>query len=170
MGRSGKLFAFEYDEIRPDVVIVGKALSGGCYPVSAVLSNKEVLGVFNPGDHGSTFGGNPLGAAIARESLRVLMEENLVENSYTLGKYFREKLSKIDSAYIKEVRGKGLFIGVELKPEAKGARRFCEVLMKKGILCKETHENVIRFAPPLVIKKEEIDWALERIEDVLTSI
>jgi len=170
LGRSGKFFAFEYDEIRPDVVIIGKALSGGCYPVSAVLSDKEVLGVFNPGDHGSTFGGNPLSAAIARESLKVLIEENLVENSYNLGKYFREKLNKINSDYIKEVRGKGLFIGVELKPEAKGARRFCEALMKKGILCKETHENVIRFAPPLVIKKEEIDWALERIEEVLTSI
>jgi ornithine--oxo-acid transaminase len=170
LGRSGKLFAFEYEDIRPDVVIIGKALSGGCYPVSAVLSDKEVLGVFNPGDHGSTFGGNPLGAAIARESLRVLIEENLVENSYTLGNYFREKLNKINSDHIKEVRGKGLFIGVELKPEARGARRFCEALMKKGILCKETHENVIRFAPPLVIKKEEIDWALERIEEVLTSI
>jgi ornithine--oxo-acid transaminase len=169
LGRSGKLFAFEYDEIRPDVVIIGKALSGGCYPVSAVLSDKEVLGVFNPGDHGSTFGGNPLGAAIARESLKVLIEENLVENSYNLGKYFREKLSAINSQHVKEVRGKGLFIGVELKPEAKGARRFCEALMKKGILCKETHENVIRFAPPLVIKKEEIDWALIRIEEVLTS-
>ena len=170
LGRSGKLFAFEYDGIRPDVVIIGKALSGGCYPVSAVLSDKEVLGVFNPGDHGSTFGGNPLGAAIARESLKVLIEENLIDNSYNLGKYFREKLNKINSDYIKEVRGKGLFIGVELKPEAKGARRFCEALMKKGILCKETHENVIRFAPPLVIKKEEIDWALERIETVLTGI
>jgi ornithine--oxo-acid transaminase len=170
LGRSGKLFAFEYDQIRPDVVIIGKALSGGCYPVSAVLSDKEVLGVFNPGDHGSTFGGNPLGVAIARESLKVLVEENLVENSYNLGKYFREKLSAINSQHVKEVRGKGLFIGVELKPEAKGARRFCEALMKKGILCKETHENVIRFAPPLVIKKEEIDWALIRIEEVLTSL
>ena len=170
LGRSGKLFAFEYDGIRPDVVIIGKALSGGCYPVSAVLSDKEILGVFKPGDHGSTFGGNPLGAAIARESLKVLIEENLVENSYNLGKYFKEKLSEINSDYVKEIRGKGLFIGMELKPEAKGARRFCEALMKKGILCKETHENVIRFAPPLVIKKEEIDWALERIEEVLTSI
>jgi ornithine--oxo-acid transaminase len=170
LGRSGKLFAFEYDQIRPDVVIIGKALSGGCYPVSAVLSDKEVLGVFNPGDHGSTFGGNPLGVAIARESLKVLVEENLVENSYNLGKYFREKLSAINSQHVKEVRGKGLFIGVELKPEAKGARRFCEALMKKGILCKETHENVIRFAPPLVIKKEEIDWALIRIEEVLISL
>ena len=169
LGRTGKLFAFEYDGIRPDVVIIGKALSGGCYPVSAVLSNKEILGVFKPGDHGSTFGGNPLGAAIARESLKVLTEENLVENSYNLGKYFMEKLKQIKSQHVKEVRGKGLFIGVELKPEAKGARRFCEAFMKKGVLCKETHENVIRFAPPLVIKKEEIDWAMERVGEVLNA-
>jgi len=167
LGRSGKLFAFEYENIRPDVVIIGKALSGGCYPVSAVLSNKEVLGVFNPGDHGSTFGGNPLGAAVARESLKVLIEENLINNSFELGSYFISELTKIDSSHIKEVRGKGLFIGVELKPEAKGARRFCEALMKRGILCKETHDNVIRFAPPLVINKEEIDWALSQISEVL---
>jgi ornithine--oxo-acid transaminase len=167
LGRSGKLFAFEYEGIRPDAVIIGKALSGGCYPVSAVLSTKEVLGVFRPGDHGSTFGGNPLGAAIARESLKVLVEEGLIENSYNLGNYFIGKLKEIKSKHIKEVRGKGLFIGVELKEEAKGARRFCEALMKKGILCKETHDNVIRFAPPLVIKKEEIDWALGYIENVL---
>jgi len=169
LGRTGKLFAYEYDGIRPDVVIIGKALSGGCYPVSAVLSNKEILGVFKPGDHGSTFGGNPLGAAIARESLKVLTEEKLVENSYNLGKYFMEKLKQIKSQHVKEVRGKGLFIGVELKPEAKGARRFCEAFMKKGVLCKETHENVIRFAPPLVIKKEEIDWAMERVGEVLNA-
>ncbi len=142
-------------------------MSGGCYPVSAVLSNKEVLGVFNPGDHGSTFGGNPLAAAIARESIKVLVEEKLVEKSFELGNYFRDKLCNINSPHVKEVRGKGLFIGVELKPEAKGARRFCEELMKEGILCKETHENVIRFAPPLVITKEEINWALERVEKVL---
>ncbi|MCK6605856.1 MAG: ornithine--oxo-acid transaminase [Ignavibacteriaceae bacterium] len=167
LGRSGKLFAFEYDNIRPDVVIIGKALSGGCYPVSAVLSDKEVLGVFNPGDHGSTFGGNPLGAAIARESIKVLIEENLVQKSYDLGQYFRDELSKIPSKHVKEIRGKGLFIGVELHPEAGGARRFCEALMQRGILCKETHTHVIRFAPPLVIKKEEIDWALTHISEVL---
>lgn len=167
LGRSGKLFAFMHEDIRPDAVIIGKALSGGCYPVSAVLSNKEVLGVFKPGDHGSTFGGNPLGAAVARESLKVLIEENLVENSRDLGKYFMDELKKINSLHVKEVRGKGLFIGVELKPEAKGARRFCEALMQRGILCKETHDNVIRFAPPLVIKKEEIDWALKHINEVL---
>ena len=167
LGRSGKLFAFEYENIHPDVVIIGKALSGGCYPVSAVLASSEVLGVFNPGDHGSTFGGNPLAAAIARESIKVLLEENLIGNSFEMGKYFREKLRSIKSKHVKEIRGKGLFIGVELKPEANGARRFCEALMEKGILCKETHENVIRFAPPLIITKNEIDWALPKIEDAL---
>lgn len=167
LGRSGKLFAYMHEGIRPDAVIIGKALSGGCYPVSAVLSDKEVLGVFNPGDHGSTFGGNPLGAAVARESLKVLIDENLIENSEKMGEYFRAKLNEVGSPHVKEVRGKGLFIGVELKPEARGARRFCEALMHKGILCKETHDNVIRFAPPLVIKKEEIDWAMESIREVL---
>ncbi len=167
LGRSGKLFAYEYEEIKPDVVTIGKALSGGCYPVSAVLSSREVLGVFKPGDHGSTFGGNPLGAAVAREALKVLIDEKLIENSYSLGKYFLEKLKSIKSKHIKEVRGKGLFIGVELKPEAKGARRFCEALKEKGILCKETHENVIRFAPPLVITREDIDWAFPKIKEVL---
>lgn len=167
LGRSGKLFAHQYEGIIPDVVTIGKALSGGLYPVSAVLSKKEILGVFNPGDHGSTFGGNPLGAAIAVESLKVLTEENMIQNSFELGKYFREKLRAVNSKHVKEVRGKGLFIGVELVPEAKGARRFCEALQSKGILAKETHENVIRFAPPLIITKEEIDWAMERIEEVL---
>lgn len=167
LGRSGKLFAFQYEDVDPDAVIIGKALSGGFYPVSAVLSKKEVLGVFNPGDHGSTFGGNPLGAAVAIEALSVLIEENLIENSYELGNYFRSELKKIDSKHVKEIRGKGLFIGVELHEEAGGARRFCEALMEKGILCKETHDHVIRFAPPLVITKEEIDWALERINEVL---
>ncbi len=167
LGRTGRLFAYEHEGIKPDMVIIGKALSGGCYPVSAVLSSKEILGVFKPGDHGSTFGGNPLGAAIARESIKVIIEEKLVDNSSQMGDYFQKKLKTIKSNHVKEIRGKGLFIGVELKPEAKGARRFCEALMKKGILCKETHENVIRFAPPLVIKKEDIDWALERVEEVL---
>ncbi len=167
LGRSGKLFAFQYEDIKPDMVIIGKALSGGCYPVSAVLSGSEILGVFKPGDHGSTFGGNPLGAAVARESLKVLVDEKLIEKSYELGNYFREKLKAIDSKHVKEVRGKGLFIGVELYESANGARRFCEALMKRGILCKETHDNVIRFAPPLIIKKEEIDWALEHVREVL---
>ena len=170
LGRSGKLFAFNYENIKPDMVTIGKALSGGCYAVSAVLSDKEVLGVFNPGDHGSTFGGNPLGAAVAREALKVLVEENLIENSFEMGNYFRNKLKEIKNNYVKEIRGKGLFIGVELKPEAGGARRFCEALMHRGILCKETHENVIRFAPPLIITKEDIDWALPRIAEVLTTL
>lgn len=167
LGRTGKLFAHQYEDVRPDAVIIGKALSGGCYPVSAVLSDKEVLGIFNPGEHGSTFGGNPLGAAVAIEALNVLMDEKLIDKSYELGKYFKEELQSIDSKHVKEVRGRGLFIGVELHPEANGARRFCEALMERGILCKETHEHVIRFAPPLVIKKEEIDWALEHIREVL---
>jgi ornithine--oxo-acid transaminase len=170
LGRSGKLFAYMYEGIRPDMVIIGKALSGGCYPVSAVLSDAEILGVFKPGDHGSTFGGNPLGAAVARESLKVLVEENLISNSFEMGGYFRSELEKIRSPYIKEVRGKGLFIGIELFPEAGGARRFCEALMTEGILCKETHDNVIRFAPPLIIAKEEIDWALIRIRKVLVTV
>jgi ornithine--oxo-acid transaminase len=168
LGRSGKLFAYEYDGIKPDMVTIGKALSGGCYPVSAVLSSKEILGVFKPGDHGSTFGGNPLGAAVARESLKVLIEENLVQKSLELGDYFRNKLREIKTNHIKEIRGKGLFIGVELKPEAGGARKYCEALKNLGVLCKETHENVIRFAPPLVITKEEIDWAVERANKVLS--
>ncbi len=167
LGRSGKLFAYEYEGIKPDAVTIGKALSGGLYPVSAFLAKKEVMDVFNPGDHGSTFGGNPLGTAVAREAIKVLVEENLIENSYNMGKYFREKLREINSKHVKEIRGKGLFIGVELNEEAGGARRFCEALMERGILAKETHENVIRFAPPLIIKKEEIDWAMERIREVL---
>jgi len=167
LGRSGKMFAFEYENIKPDMVTIGKALSGGLYPVSAVLGNSDVLGVFKPGDHGSTFGGNPLGAAVAREALKVITDENLIENSFELGKYFREKIAAVESKHVKEIRGKGLFIGVELKDEAGGARRFCEALMEKGILCKETHDNVIRFAPPLVITKEEIDWAMKSINEVL---
>lgn len=167
LGRSGKLFAFNYEGITPDMVTIGKALSGGVYPVSAVLGRSDVLGVFNPGDHGSTFGGNPLGAAVAREAIKVLIEENLIEKSYELGEYFREQLRTVESPYVKVIRGKGLFIGVELHDSANGARRFCEALMERGILAKETHDNVIRFAPPLVITKEEIDWAMERIREVL---
>jgi ornithine--oxo-acid transaminase len=167
LGRTGRLFAHQHENIVPDMVIIGKALSGGCYPVSAVISRKEILGVFNPGDHGSTFGGNPLGAAVARESLKVLIEEKLIENSRDLGEYLLNKLKEIKSKHIKEVRGKGLFIGIELFPEANGARRFCKALMKKGILCKETHDNVIRIAPPLVITKSEIDDALIKIKEVL---
>ena len=137
------------------------------YPVSAVLSNKEVLGVFHPGDHGSTFGGNPLACIVARMALKVLVEENMIENSATLGNYFMEQLRKIDTPYIKDIRGKGLMIGVELKHDLGGARQFCEALKEEGLLCKETHDHVIRFAPPLVITKNEVDWALEKIEKVL---
>ena len=169
LGRTGKLFAYQYENIKPDMLILGKALSGGAYPVSAVVSSKEILSVFKPGDHGSTYGGNPLGCAIAREALKVLREENLVENAFELGEYFKNRLKSINSKHIKEIRGRGLFIGVELIPEAGGARRFCEALMNKQLLCKETHENVIRFAPPLVITKQDLDWAFEKIEEVLTT-
>ncbi|MEI6054729.1 MAG: ornithine--oxo-acid transaminase [Lentisphaerota bacterium] len=169
LGRTGKMLAEEHFGVQADVTVIGKALSGGVYPVSAVLSNKEVLGVFHPGDHGSTFGGNPLACAVARVALRVLKEENLIDNALCLGWYFMENLKKIKSTYIKEIRGKGMLIGVELYPEAGGARKFCEALKDEGLLCKETHDHVIRFAPPLVITKDEIDWALEKIDEVLTS-
>jgi ornithine--oxo-acid transaminase len=148
-------------------MIIGKALAGGFYPVSAVLASKEVLGLFRPGDHGSTFGGNPLAAAVATEALAVLVEEGLIENAHELGDYFQERLAEIPSPHVKEVRGKGLLIGVELKPEAGGARRFCEALQQRGILCKETHQHVIRFAPPLVITRADIDWSITHITEVL---
>ena len=167
LARTGKLFASHHEDVRPDVVIIGKALAGGFYPVSAVLADKPILGLFQPGEHGSTFGGNPLAAAVSRAALRVIREEKLAERSMQLGEYFVEQLSEISSPHIKEVRGRGLLIGVELKPEAKGARRFCEALQTKGILAKETHDNVIRFAPALVIDKETIDWALPSIREVL---
>ena len=167
LARTGKLFASHHEDVRPDVMIVGKALSGGFYPVSAVLADKSLLGLFKPGEHGSTFGGNPLGAAVARAALRVIREEKLSERAQQLGEYFMEQLAEIPSPHVKEVRGKGLLIGVELKPEAGGARRFCESLQSKGILAKETHEHVIRFAPPLVIDRETIDWALPSIREVL---
>jgi ornithine--oxo-acid transaminase len=169
LGRTGKILAEEHDHIEADLTLVGKALSGGFYPISAVLSNVEVLGVLRPGEHGSTFGGNPLACAVARAALKVLVEEGMVENAAKMGEYFISQLKTIKSPIIKEVRGKGLLIGVELLPEAGGARRFCEKFMKMGLLCKETHEDTIRFAPPLVIKKDEIDWALERIEPVLVK-
>lgn len=169
LGRTGKLFAYEHEGIRPDIVIIGKALGGGCVPISGILADDEVMGVFRPGDHGSTFGGNPLACAVARVALKVLVEEGMIENSARLGDYFLERLRAIASPHVKEVRGKGLWIGVELVPEAGGARRFCESLQKEGLLCKETHVNTIRFAPPLVITRDELDWALERIAKVLTS-
>lgn len=167
LGRTGKLLAEEHDGIESDVTVIGKALSGGFYPISAVLSNSEVLGVFMPGDHGSTFGGNPLACAVARTALKVLIEEGMIENAAAMGDYLQSQLRKIKSDSIKEVRGRGLMIGVELRAEAGGARRFCEELVKKGVLCKETHEHIIRFAPPLVITREQIDWAMERVEPVL---
>lgn len=164
LGRTGKLFAHYYEDVNPDVIIVGKALSGGFYPVSAVLSKKEILGVFEPGSHGSTFGGNPLGCAVAQKALEVLIEEDLIENSYNLGNYFKDELLKLQSPKIKEIRGKGLLIGIELFEKA---RPICEKLKDMGLLCKDTHGNIIRFTPPLVVTKEEIDWALERISKVL---
>lgn len=164
LGRTGKLFAYMHEGIRPDAVIIGKALSGGFYPVSAVLASKEVLGVFNPGDHGSTFGGNPLACAVARAALRVLVDEKLPERSAELGAYFLAQLQTLRSPDLKEVRGRGLWIAIEMKGQA---RPYCEALKEEGILCKETHDHVIRIAPPLTITREEIDWAFERIQKVV---
>lgn len=167
LGRTGKLFACDHEGVRPDMAILGKALGGGIYPVSAVVASREVLGVFGPGDHGSTFGGNPLAAAVARTALRVIVDEKLVENSARVGEYFHDHLEEINSPHIDHIRGKGLFIGVVLKPEAGGARRFCEALQAKGILAKDTHRDVIRFAPPLILTTGEVDWAMPKIRDVL---
>jgi ornithine--oxo-acid transaminase len=168
-GRTGKMFCSEWDGITdPDMLILGKALGGGIYPVSAVVASKKVLGVFRPGDHGSTFGGNPLACAVARAALKVIVEENLVGRSAELGSYFMDGLRAINSRHVREVRGRRLLIGVELKRESGPARPFCEKLRDLGVLCKETHEQVIRFAPPLVITKEEIDWVLERTAKVLS--
>jgi ornithine--oxo-acid transaminase len=165
--RTGKLFASQHEDVRPDIVVIGKALAGGFYPVSAVLADAAILGLFTPGEHGSTFGGNPLAAAVARAALKVLVDEKLADRSAELGTYFLDQLAEIPSKHVKEVRGRGLFIGVELNEASGGARRFCEALQKTGILAKETHNYVIRFAPPLVIDKETIDWALPRIREVL---
>ena len=164
LGRTGRLFAYMHEGITPDILIVGKALAGGFYPVSAVLSSGKILSVFSPGDHGSTFGGNPMGCAIARTALRVLIEENMVERSAELGAYFLTLLQTLRSSQVKEVRGKGLWIGIELKTSA---RPYCEKLKQEGVLCKETHDHVIRIAPPLVISRQEIDWAFERIARVI---
>ena len=169
LGRTGKLLADRHEHAEPDVTLIGKALSGGFYPVSAVLSNSEVLGVLRPGEHGSTFGGNPLACAVARMALRVLVEEGLVENSAEMGEYFLQSLKQIAGPLVKEVRGKGLMIGIELLPEAGGARQYCEKLMGLGVLCKDTHGHTIRVAPPLVITRQEIDWALERFDSVLSA-
>ncbi|MFC2161695.1 ornithine--oxo-acid transaminase, partial [Acidobacteriota bacterium] len=170
LGRTGKLFACNHEDVKPDVLIVGKSLGGGCYAISAVLSDREVLELFTPGTHGSTFGGNPLACAIARESLLVLREEQLVEKAAELGEYFLAKLKTIRSHHIKEVRGIGLLIGIELENEAGGARRFCEALKTEGLLCKETHDNVIRFAPPLVINQKDLLWAFKKIKKVFKAL
>jgi ornithine--oxo-acid transaminase len=167
LGRTGKFLAAEHEGVRADAVTLGKALSGGMYPVSAVVSSREVLGVFEPGDHGSTYGGNPLACAVAREALNVLVEEKLVERAAKLGDHLMARLQEIPSPHIKQFRGKGLWIGIVLKGRAGGARRFCEALMERGLLCKETHWNVIRLAPPLVITEEEIDWAIAQLAEVL---
>ena len=164
LGRTGKLFAYMHEAITPDVLIIGKALAGGFYPVSAVLASREILGVYKPGDHGSTFGGNPMGCAIARTALRVLIEEKLVERSAELGAYFLSLLKTLRSSDLKEVRGKGLWLGLELRSPA---RPYCEALKEDGILCKETHDRVIRIAPPLIISRQEIDWAFDRITRVV---
>ncbi len=170
LGRAGRLFACEHDGVRPDMVIIGKSLGGGCYPISAVLADRDILGVFKPGEHGSTFGGNPLACAVARESLRVIIDEKLVQNAAERGGSFLEKLRKIRSRHIKEVRGRGLLIGIELKPEAGGARRYCEELMNEGLLCKETHDHVIRLAPPLIIREKDLNWAFKRIKTVFKRL
>ena len=166
LGRTGKLFAYMHEGIRPDVLIVGKALGGGFYPISAVLASREILGVLKPGDHGSTFGGNPLACAVARAALRVVVEEQLPERSAELGAYFLGLLGNLRSQHIKEIRGRGLWIGVELHT---AARPYCEALKEEGILCKETREKVIRIGPPLVISREEIDWAFERMQTVFAK-
>ncbi len=166
LGRSGKTFACDWENVEPDMYILGKALGGGVFPISCVAANKDILGVFTPGSHGSTFGGNPLGCAVSIASLEVLEEEKLVERSLELGNYFQEELKKINNPKIKEVRGRGLFIGVEL---TEAARPYCEQLKERGLLCKETHDTVIRFAPPLVIEKKDLEWAIGKIKEVLEA-
>jgi len=170
LGRTGKLLAEEHEGIEADMTLVGKALSGGFYPVSAVLSNSEVLGVLKPGQHGSTFGGNPLACAVARAAIKVLVEEGMIENSAEQGAYFLEQLRGIRANAVREVRGRGLMLAVELNPEAGGARRYCEALRQRGLLAKDTHDHTIRLAPPLVVTREQVDWALEQIEPALTGL
>ncbi len=169
LGRTGKLFAEEYEDVEADVTLVGKALSGGFYPMSAVLSNSEVLGVLKPGQHGSTFGGNPLACAVARAALKVLTAEGLIDNSAEQGAYFLDELTKLRSNKVKEVRGRGLMLAVEFHADTGGARQYSEALRKEGMLCKETHEDTLRISPPLVIRRDQVDWALERIDTVLRS-
>ncbi|EFH12773.1 ornithine--oxo-acid transaminase [Teichococcus cervicalis] len=170
LGRTGRLLAEEHEGIEADVTLVGKALSGGFYPVSAVLSNSDVLGVLKPGQHGSTFGGNPLACAVARMALRVLTEEGMIQNAAVQGAHFRAGLEGIRSDIIREVRGRGLMLAVELQPEAGGARRYCETLRERGILAKDTHDHTIRIAPPLVITREQVEWAVEQFDAVLGGV
>lgn len=165
LGRTGKMFACEWENVEPDVYILGKALGGGVFPISCVAANRDILGVFNPGSHGSTFGGNPLACAVSIAALDVIVEENLADRSLQLGDYFMNKLKEINNPVVKEVRGRGLFIGMVLHTDA---RSYCEKLKEEGLLCKETHETVIRFAPPLIITKEQLDWALEKIKKVFS--
>jgi len=169
LGRTGKMLAEEYEGIEADLTIIGKALSGGFYPVSAVLSNTEVMNVLQPGEHGSTFGGNPLACAVARAALQVLFEEKMIENSYEQGKYFLDELKKISHPHIKEVRGRGLMVAIEFHSEVGGARAYCNKLKEQGILAKDTHENIVRFAPPLVIQRDEVDMILDAINKVLPT-
>jgi ornithine--oxo-acid transaminase len=168
-GRTGKMFALDHEGVKPDAYILGKALSGGTFPISAVAATREVLGVFNPGDHGSTFGGSPLAAAVARAALQVIVDEGLCDRAAELGSYLMDRLKAMDAPLIKEIRGKGLLIGVELREEAGPARTYCERLKELGVLCKDIHGKVIRLAPPLVVTKDELDWALERIHTVLAG-
>ncbi|MGQ0720700.1 MAG: ornithine--oxo-acid transaminase [Candidatus Eiseniibacteriota bacterium] len=169
LGRTGRLFAYEWEGVRPDALIVGKALAGGLYPVSAFLANDDVMGVLRPGDHGSTFGGNPLGCAVARAALEVIRDERLAERSHEMGLYFDEKLRALPQDTVREIRGRGLWIGIEIRKECGPARPYCEALMERGILAKETHEQVVRIAPPLVISRDDIDWAVPRIGEVLAE-
>jgi ornithine--oxo-acid transaminase len=166
LGRTGAMFASDHENVKPDVIIVGKALSGGVSPVSAIVADKEVMDVFNPGDHGSTFGGNPFASAVATTALNVIVNEKLPQNSKKLGDYFINQLRRLNSPHIRDIRGKGLFIGVEVKESSGDARKFCELLQIQGILAKETHHTVVRFAPPLVITRSQIDWAMKRIAKV----
>ncbi|MEK4423836.1 ornithine--oxo-acid transaminase [Solibacillus sp. FSL K6-1523] len=166
LARTGKMFAYEWENIIPDILILGKALGGGVYPISAVVANDDILGVFNPGSHGSTFGGNPLACAVSIAALEVLEEEQLAQRSLELGNYFKEQLQTIQNPIIKEIRGRGLFIGIELH---EAARPYCEKLAERKLLCKETHNTVIRFAPPLIISKEDLDWAISQIKEVFSN-